>query len=280
MSEERASVDESDALDDGFDPATEDDHEIERQEPSGAEGSSGGDRDPAPGDDADAPASLDDASRDTLQEEIPLDERRGRQAQVRRGQSGSERFQTLANRNRELERQLADLQRQQGDFARQQQEAQQRQQQEIDRQQEEQFLLTASPQDMARYFADKSRREMQREMQVTRYQIYDSNDQAEFEREMVATPRLRAVWERNRERFDELRRQAPGVRRIDLLDKLVGEIARANMGAARTRQERRAGEALNGRQTRPAATRGNVAGERARSGSRRDDFSHMRDVLI
>lgn len=279
MSEERA-VDNSDALDDGFDPGTEDEHEIERQEPSGAEGSSGADRDSASGDDTGAPSGIDDAPRDGDEVSLEDVEQRGRQAQVRRGPRASDRFQTLANRNRDLERQLAELQRQQGDFARQQQEAQQRQQAELERQQEEQFLLTASPQDMARYYADKSRREMQREMQVTRYQIYDSNDQAEFEREMVATPRLRTVYERNRERFDELRRQAPGVRRIDLLDKLVGEMARQNMGAARTRQERRAADALNGRQTRPAATRGNVAGERTRSGARRNDFSHMRDVLI
>lgn len=262
------------SLDQGVDT---DDDEVEVRD----EGTSLPDVDADADEDAGEPAGEQRTENEAPQPGVELG---GGQAQVRGRRSASDRYQQLANANRQLRERIAAIEQQSTVGNQQQLAEQQRRQAELERQQEEQVLQSMDPAAIGRFYAQRTQAQVQREMQITRYQMFDANDQANFSRELAANPRLNNFYERNRDRFDELRRLVPGAARLDILDKVFGEVARRQMLGAGTRQQNRATVANGRLETRaPAQSRSNVPGERGTSGrvsGRRDDFSHMRDVLI
>jgi hypothetical protein len=132
------------------------------------------------------------------------------------------------------------------------------------------------PEERITYEIGKLRREYDHRSQQTELRLWDRADHSEYQRELSANPKL----SRFNDRVEELRKLAPGVSRLDLLDKAIGEAARRQMGAARNRQERRAETNIRAQTTTPPGGRGNVAAQRQRSGARSPDWSHMRDVSI
>jgi hypothetical protein len=164
-----------------------------------------------------------------------------------------------------FERQLQEVKQQKSDEDRRRIEAE-----------EAERLRMLPPEEQIAYHTNKLRREMQFGLQETQRQLWDRSDHSEYQRELSANPKL----SRFNGRVEELRKLAPGVSRLDLLDKAIGEAARRQMGAARNRQERRAETNIRAQTTTPPGGRGNVAAQRQRSGARSPDWSHMRDVSI
>jgi hypothetical protein len=115
-----------------------------------------------------------------------------------------------------------------------------------------------APEERIVYETNKIRREMQLGLQQTQNQLWDRSDKGDYDRELDAKPKLAQF----NARVDELHRQYPGVRRIDLLDKAIGEAARRNMGSARNRQERRAETAAIQQTAAPTGARAHVAAPR------------------
>ena len=268
MSEQRTAP-----VEDDFDLGDiEDDDEIPQGQDASEEREPSPDPDPEPGDDAGEPPGEHDAPSEPDEVAQPRPLQRGRQAPLGRPRA-SDRFQELANRNRDLQERLDRIER-----ASQQPSAeQQRAQAEQLRQQEEQFFLTATPQDDYRYIQQKTQQQADRQIQETRYQLWDTNDKQSFDRTLDERAELRRFGDQ----VETLRRQYPTVSRLDLLKHAIGDAMFSNIKPARVRQQNRADQAAARHTTRsPAASRGNVGGERQRAGGRRNDFSHMRDVLI
>lgn len=213
----------------------------------------------------------------------PLVIERGRQAQVRSRETAQEKIRRLVNDTNQLRQKLEALER--GDGAAQQQRLaeQQRQQAEQEVAAERQALESMDPVAISRFYAQRTERMVQRETQLTRYQVFDQNDQENFNRMLAANPRIRAYYERNKPEFERLRGIAPGATRRQVLQQIIGEYTLDNFERQRTRQDTRAANGAARLTTTPpntgrsnvASERGTATGQRARRG-----WEHMRDVRI
>lgn len=215
-------------------------------------------------------------------EELPEDDGEGEEqedegepvAAAQPARRGSPRVQAFVNENRELkarlaveraafERQLSDL-----TLARNQPSpAEIAAAHEADRQRYEMM----SPWEQAQYIAQTIDKRVTEQTTNIRIGLWDQNDKRAYDEELRTSPQFR----RYDERVEELRKIAPGVSRIDLLDKAIGEYARTHGAAARTRAARgaEAGEARNG--ARASTPRGDVASQRGRG-----DGTSARDARL
>jgi len=129
---------------------------------------------------------------------------------------------------------------------------------------------------VSQFYAQRSERKVQQAIQVTQVQVWDAADRQSYERELADNPRL----QRFADQVEQLHRQYPGVSRIDLLDKAVGEATRRNLKSARTRQSNQAAAAVAANGARPPGGRSNVAAPARNTAAGRRGYEHMRNVLI
>lgn len=192
--------------------------------------------------------------------------------------SGTSRWDNITRENRDLRQRLDALERQQqqprGPTPEQLAEQQRREEQAMF----EQVAMLAPHEAAARvsqFYSERTRREVQQAIQLTQVQVWDAADRQSYDRELADNPRL----QRFADQVEQLHRQYPGVSRIDLLDKAVGEATRRNLKSARTRQTNQAAavQAANG--ARPPGGRGNVAAP-SRTAAARRGYEHLRGVLI
>jgi hypothetical protein len=179
--------------------------------------------------------------------------RGGRESQETRFQRASAARADAERRAEEAERRLNEI------LARE--DAQRRAQQD---QQFVQQLAELPPDRAYQAILERTRAENQQQIQQTRFQLWQDNDRARYEAEVQAEPKFAQF----NARVEELARQAPGVSRLDLLDKAIGEAARLKMRSAITRQRNRgAASAAANQIAAPASGRGDQPAQRQRTGS-------------
>lgn len=238
------------------------------------------DADETQGETPDDPSSLDEGEGGEGSDDREPGEHGGEEVQgqaaerqgnrLRSPSRGESRIRELANENRELRRRQEDFERQlqqafngpsRADLERQQREREERR-------------ALMSPAELVQDVTQELRAEFRTQLQQQNALVWDRSDKSDFDREMEVKPALR----RFESRVEELRRIAPGVSRLDLLDKAIGEAARKNIGAARTRQTRTANERSQGQVTRPVSGRSDVPSNRTRGGRTAGD--RLDGVLI
>ena len=229
----------------------------------------GGDADIESGDEGSPRGDEDEAAVEGVEE-------RRRPSRVNRA---SQRFHEITLENRDLRQRLENLERVQ-------QQPRQPSQDELRAQEaaeEQRFFAELQQQVMdpvqqaariSQFYNQRTEQRVSRAIQNTQFTTWDSTDRINFERVLADNPRL----ERFGDRVEELRRQAPGVSRVDLLDKAIGESVRRQAGAQRTCQQNGAAARNGAQRTQPSRPAANVPGER-RQGQRRG-FEHMRNVPI
>lgn len=234
----------------------QDEDEIEADEPD--EGDGGGD------DGSDEPAQVEQSADG--------DARPAQQQGRVRGERAAGRIQRLERerdaeraRNEAFERQLQQLLNRETEADKRRREAE-----------EAERVRMLSPEEQISYHTNKIREETRAELQRTQFALWDQNDQRTLDEIYERNPNYRKFDGK----VEELRKQAPGVPRRMLLATAIGMAALDNAGSARTRQQKQADTAQRQQQARPPGGRGNVAAPRERSGSRRGDWDHMRNVHI
>ena len=256
MSEDRNTVPVEDLLE--VDDETEAQDRIEDADDAADADGQGADGERGAGD-ADDLEILDE--RQSLPQETPQHDGNVRQGRHRGGRESQEtRFQRASAARAEAERRAADAERRLNELLAQQ-DQQRRQVQDA---QFVQQLANLPPEQAYAEILNRTRAENQQQIQQTRYQLWADNDRARYDAEIQAEPRFAQF----NDRVEELARQAPGVSRLDLLDKAIGEAARLKMRSAITRQRNRGAASVEANRTRPPASgRGDQPAQRQRTGS-------------
>lgn len=167
----------------------------------------------------------------------------------------------LRRRAQQAEARVADFERQLQQVVNQQRQPTAAERAEEERREAE-ALEMMTPAQQARYFHDKSRKEMQAELQQTRMVMWDQSDRQQYESLLAQDP----AYRRYDEQVEELRKQAPGVSRRILLATAIGMRALEQKPAAKTRAARNGAASAERHAAQPSRARGDVAAPRNRAG--------------
>ena len=203
----------------------------------------------------------------------------GPDGDARRAQTGRVKGERAAGRIQRLERERDDARARNDAFERQLQQLLSRES-EADRRRREaeeaERIRMLPPEEQISYHINRHREETRTELQRTQFMLWNNQDQRSLDDIYERNPNYRKF----NDKVEELHKQAPAVPRRMLLATAIGLAALDNAGSARTRQQKQAETAQRQQQTKAPGGRGNVAAPRERSGSRRGDWGHMRDIRI
>ena len=219
-------------------------------------------------------AGVDDEPIEPDEPELELEDTEGEEPEAPEGEEpeapaavaplrrGSARVQALANENRELKTKLTGFEQQLQGLLRDRQQPSPAEQAAAAQAERERFELM-SPWEQAQYTERKITEGVQRQSQQLAYGVWDQGDKRAFDDELRVSPEYR----RYEARVEELRKMAPSVSRIDLLDKAIGEYARLHKGAARTRAGKADAANAARQNVRPPGGGSDVPGRAARDPS-------------
>lgn len=175
----------------------------------------------------------------------------------------SQRIQKEIARRKEIEQKYSTLEREIAEIraAQQAPRPDPAEQQRLAQIEAEQVALM-SPAQVAQYYAEKTRREMQAERQQDRAFLQEQNDRANFTALQATDPLARKYADEVERVVQEQKRNGMTVSREVALNFVIGQAMRKRAGAAGTRQGKAAAVRVSGAQTRPGRTNGDASGDR------------------
>lgn len=184
----------------------------------------------------------------------------------------SQRIQKEIARRKEIEQKYSTLEREIAEIRAAQQAprvdpAEQARQAQIEAEQ----VALMSPAQVAQYYAEKTRREMQAERQQDRIFLQEQNDRANFTALQATDPLARKYADEVERVVSEQKRNGMTVSREVALNFVIGQAMRKRAAGAGTRQGKAAGARVAGATTKPGRTNGDASGDRG--GRRSGDLS-------
>lgn len=249
--------------DDDLDQPDASEHEDDREADDGPD-ADGGDL----GEDADEPDGTGD-------EPPPSQDTRDQPDRSR----GNRQFGEMRRQNRELKRRLEQLEqtRPQAPAFDQNAEAERRrQQQQREADEEQQVVLTGDPAQIARFYNERSTRQVNERLGRTEFFTADNADRTAFERACDRFPAYDKVADEVEKRLGMARQQGMNPQRVALAKLIIGERYVERMPAAKNRQQKQADGEKRRQQARPSSARsdqgsGRASGNRGTGGGRQSE---------
>lgn len=187
----------------------------------------------------------------------------GDEGHVKPPSRSSLRIQKEIARRKEAEQKFATLEREIAEIRAAQQQpridpAEQARQAQIEAEQ----VALMSPAQVAQYYAEKTRREMQAERQQDRLFLQEQNDRANFNALQATDPLARKYADEVERVVQEQKRNGMTVSREVALNFVIGQAMRKRAGAAGTRQGKAAAARVAGASTKPGRMNGDAASDR------------------